>query len=146
MKTTSRITFRELFKSARNTLPYLLEGAIIEFTEHVMGRMKSLNFSRTDLAAKLGSSSAYVTKVLKGDTNFTLESMVKISDALDSELRLELVPKTTVIIWAEVAEKRSPSPKPESTFWANTNRIGERKPLANRRFDMCLFENEYYRE
>jgi transcriptional regulator with XRE-family HTH domain len=44
------------------------------------------------LAEKIGSSPAYVTKILRGETNFTLDSMVKIATALGCELTIGLRP------------------------------------------------------
>jgi hypothetical protein len=48
--------------------------------------------TRSALAEKIGSSPAYVTKILKGETNFTLDSMVKIANALNCELTIGLQP------------------------------------------------------
>ncbi|MGL4398710.1 MAG: helix-turn-helix domain-containing protein, partial [Luteolibacter sp.] len=50
---------------------------------------------RTALADKIGSSPAYITKILRGETNFTLDSMVKIATALGCELTIGLRPVPT---------------------------------------------------
>lgn len=44
--------------------------------------------SRTALAKKVGTSPAWITKVLRGDVNLTLETMVKLADALELDLNL----------------------------------------------------------
>jgi transcriptional regulator with XRE-family HTH domain len=54
--------------------------------------MKSRGITRTALAEKLGTSRAYITKILRGDTNFTLESMARVAQALDCEINFELRP------------------------------------------------------
>jgi len=111
-------TFRELFKSARNSIAYKTEGAIIEFTEQIVERMLAIKMSKSDLASKLGSSAPYVTKLLRGGTNFTLESMVKVSDALDSEIRIELVPKFSGKDWINLMEDQNPLSE-DQLAWTN---------------------------
>ena len=77
---------------ARDSHAYRAEGASIRFTEDLVAFMKTRGLTRTALAEKIGSSPAYVTKILRGETNFTLDSMVKIATALDCELTIGLQP------------------------------------------------------
>ena len=82
-------------EAARQTDAYRAEGASIRFTEDLVARMKASGLTRSALAAKIGSSPAYITKILRGDTNFTLDSMVKIAAALGCELTIGLQPLAT---------------------------------------------------
>jgi DNA-binding XRE family transcriptional regulator len=68
------------------------EGASIEFTNAMLTRMRQLDVSRSQLASRIGVNPAYISKILRGDTNFSLETMVKIANALDSEFRCQLQP------------------------------------------------------
>lgn len=77
---------------ARSSHAYRAEGASIRFTEDLVAFMKTSGLTRTALAEKIGSSPAYVTKILRGETNFTLDSMVKIATALGCELTIGLRP------------------------------------------------------
>jgi len=79
-------------QAARQSPAYHAEGASIRFTEALIARMESCGITRTALAEKIGTSPAYITKILRGDTNFTLESMAKIANALDCEMNFELRP------------------------------------------------------
>lgn len=79
-------------EAARQTPAYQAEGASIRFTEELLARMKSCGLTRSALAEKIGSSPAYVTKILRGDTNFTLDSMVRIAQALECEIDFILRP------------------------------------------------------
>ena len=45
------------------------------------------------MARRLGTSPAYVTKVLRGNANFTLATIVKLARALESEVRFRLSPR-----------------------------------------------------
>ena len=94
--------FATIFEKARKRIEYFVEGAIIEFTESVVQRMEGLEISKTDLSERLRCKPSYITKVLQGGTNFTLESMVKIAVALDCELAVRLIPKSCETKWSEV--------------------------------------------
>jgi len=78
---------------ARQTHAYRAEGVSIHFTEELVARMKASGMTRSALAEKIGTSPAYVTKILRGDTNFTLDSMTRIAEALGCELSIGLPPK-----------------------------------------------------
>jgi transcriptional regulator with XRE-family HTH domain len=54
--------------------------------------MKARGLTRSTLAGMIGTSPAYITKILRGDTNFTLDTMVKIAHALDCEVSVQLSP------------------------------------------------------
>ena len=48
--------------------------------------------SRAVLARRLGTSQAYVTKVLRGNVNLTLATLVGLAQAVGREVRLDLAP------------------------------------------------------
>ena len=91
-------------EAARQTHSYRAEGVSIRFTEELVGRMKASGLTRSALAARIGSSPAYITKILRGDTNFTLDSMVKIAEALGCELSIGLQP----LLVSPSVNRRSP--------------------------------------
>ena len=89
-------------EAARETHAYRAEGASIRFTEDLVAAMKSSGLTRSALADKIGTSPAYITKILKGETNFTLDSMVKIANALNCELAIGLTPLKSVLPMASI--------------------------------------------
>jgi len=93
MKTIEQIheEIQAALKAARETHEYRAEGASIEFTNAILTRMRQLDVSRSQLASRIGVNPAYISK-MRGDTNFSLETMVKIANALDSEFRCQLQP------------------------------------------------------
>ena len=91
----TRKRFEKLFTQAREGLDYWVAGAIFDFTEEVVCLMEEKNITRSELAKKMGTSPAYITKVLRGSTNFTLASMVKLARALELEVRIRLVSVAT---------------------------------------------------
>jgi ribosome-binding protein aMBF1 (putative translation factor) len=68
--------------------------ASIEFTHDMVASMRRLGISRSELARMIEVKPAYVSKLLRGTTNFTLTTMVKIANALGCELRCRLQSST----------------------------------------------------
>ncbi len=91
MKTLSK-SLPSLLARTRGSEAYAVEGVKLEFTEQVVALMEAAGVTKAALAARLGVAPAYVTKVLGGTTNFTLESMVKIARALGAKLHMQLKP------------------------------------------------------
>jgi transcriptional regulator with XRE-family HTH domain len=94
------MTFKALFDKARDGLHYWVGAVQLDFAAEVNRVMTERDTSKADLARSLGTSAAYVTKALRGDTNFTIESMVRIARALDMDLRLHLAPKGAEVSWS----------------------------------------------
>ena len=72
---------------------FLTEEKILEFTERLVFEMKSKKVTRVQLASSLGKSKPFVTKLLKGNVNMTLKTMVSVAHALGCNLHLDLTPK-----------------------------------------------------
>jgi transcriptional regulator with XRE-family HTH domain len=85
-----RMTFSDLYRTAEQHEDYWIAGAILAFTESVLREMERQGLTRTALAARLGATPAYVTKILRGRVNFTLATMVRISRALGTKLHVHL--------------------------------------------------------
>ena len=49
----------------------------------MLDRMEELNMTQKQLAAHMGCSQLYVSKVLKGQGNLSLETISKIEDCLE---------------------------------------------------------------
>ena len=77
-----------------NDPDYWAEGLKLDFAEEVGRLMEEQKVSRAELARRLGTSPAYVTKILHWTANLTLTSMSKIALAFGSRVHLNLAPKT----------------------------------------------------
>lgn len=128
---TTKPTYGELFDSVRTTVPYIVDGLILELTEQIITRMRAESISRSQLAINLNTSPAYVTKLLGGGTNFTLESMVKVAEALDSEIKIEMTPKVEAKDWAVIIDHMFPAPIITSQVWSEkkADRDQAKEPL-----------------
>jgi len=85
-------SFRELVNEAKGRDAYWVASLILDFTEGLNKIMKANGVTRSDLARHLGVSPAYITKVLRGNVNFTVDSMVRLVKAAGGEVHIEVVP------------------------------------------------------
>ena len=84
--------FDDLYQEAEASDDYWLAGAVQDFTEEIFGLMERKGVTRSELARRLGTSPAYITKILRGNANFTLATMVRLARALGADLRVQLTP------------------------------------------------------
>ena len=82
--------FQKLLEEARQGDDYWIADAQIAFTEQLHELMERRQITKSELARRIGSSPAYITKVLRGSTNFTLASMVRLVRALDGDLQIAI--------------------------------------------------------
>lgn len=72
---------------------YLTEMQILKFTEAVVRNMERNTVPRAELARKLGVSKAMVTKLLSGNPNMTMKTMVTLAHVLGCELDVDIHPR-----------------------------------------------------
>jgi len=94
MKTIAKkqMELQAMMAAARKTHAYKVETSIMEFTEELVRLMEDRGISKSELARKIGANPAYITKILRGTSNFTMDTLVKIATALDCEFRCHLQP------------------------------------------------------
>ncbi len=68
--------------------------------------MRDEGISRSRLADRMGSSAAYITKILSGDFNFQMKTLAKLAVALKARLVIRLIKPGERI---EIVEKTKPS-------------------------------------
>jgi transcriptional regulator with XRE-family HTH domain len=81
--------FAQIVEKAKKHDEYWIAGVMIEFTEMVCKFMEEQKMTRTDLAKKLDVSSAYITKLLRGNANVTLKTMVRLAKVFNKEIKIE---------------------------------------------------------
>ncbi|MCC6483815.1 MAG: helix-turn-helix transcriptional regulator [Armatimonadetes bacterium] len=87
---------------------YQTEKVILDFTERICEIMEDSGTSRAELAERLGRSRPWVTKLLRGDQNMTIATMVGVMLALGYELRLEALPRDRVAAQWQLIEESHP--------------------------------------
>jgi len=85
-------SFGELWKEVEADEAFEAEKNILEFTTKLYQLMKERNISKKELARRLNTSQAYITKVFRGNANFTIHTMTKLAKALDGKLHIQITP------------------------------------------------------
>jgi len=83
LKQHSSPTFTQWRKEAE----YRLENkSWLRYSQHIsllmQDKMKEMNLTQKELASQMSVSQQYVSKILKGHENFSLETLAKIEDIL----------------------------------------------------------------
>ena len=78
--------FEKTLKSFEKDPQFLLERKILDVTEEICAVMKKKDITRKELAERLGVSPAAITKILRGNSNFTLKTLLSLASALDLDL------------------------------------------------------------
>lgn len=98
--------YRGMFREAESSVDYWTGLPIVEFTEDICRLMDEQKVSRAELARRLGTSRAYVTKLLGGDANFTLLTMVKVAMALGAAVHVHVADRNAVTRWRDKPSSR----------------------------------------
>jgi transcriptional regulator with XRE-family HTH domain len=86
-------SFKELIDEAKDRDTYWTASMILDFTEGLHKIMEANGVTRSDLARRLRVSPAYITKVLRGNVNFTVDSMVRLARAAGGEVSINIAPR-----------------------------------------------------
>lgn len=88
---TSKTWFENSVDQAKDDFDFRLEGYILDLTRQICNLMESKKITRSELAKRLNVSKSYVTEILTGTPNLTLESILKLSDAIGGKLQISMI-------------------------------------------------------
>jgi transcriptional regulator with XRE-family HTH domain len=117
--------YRELFRRAEASPDYWNAVAAHEFVRELERRLEEQGVSRAELARRLGTSKAYVTKVLSADANFTLATMTRLAAAVGGEVHIRISDRQAKA--RKVGRQPVPEPEPPRPG------AGEEPPAHGRR-------------
>lgn len=105
-----------------NSLPVdAAETIKLEFAIAIDAAIKNKNMTRKQVAEAIKTSPAWVTKVLRGDVNLTIESMAKLCQAIDHKLEIKVarslpLPQSNVISHSDFLSRNSACVKTRGAF------------------------------
>lgn len=91
----------------RETDAYKVEVAIADFTTDVDELMEGQGLTKRELAERLGVTPANVSKILRGDNNFTIRTMARVAGALGRYVRVHLAPDGVAVRWRELTPEEA---------------------------------------
>ncbi|WP_122845690.1 helix-turn-helix domain-containing protein [Pseudomonas viridiflava] len=117
-------SYSALKSRSKDRLSYWLESAKQDFMISIHNIMLKEKISNAELAGRIGCSPAYISKILRGDANFTIETMVKISRALKTKLCIHLSDPHESIQWRGivVSKRRAVIEEGQQRQWAKRPR------------------------
>jgi transcriptional regulator with XRE-family HTH domain len=76
---------------------FIAESLVVDIVENVIEIMESQRISNSELARRLGTSKAYISKILNGNPNMTILTLSKIASALNVKVSApELTPYSII--------------------------------------------------
>lgn len=75
-------SFQKGLAQARKRLAYHEEGLFLDVAARVIDAMENRRITRSELARRMGVNPAYITKILRGHANLSLESLAKVAFAM----------------------------------------------------------------
>lgn len=111
----------DFMEGLRDDVEFLLEEQKIAILEEILTIMEKQNVSRADLARKLKTSRAYITKLFRTDVNFTLRSMVQIAHALNTRVSCHFHGREARTEWLDIYPQVASMKSVESTIWQWTD-------------------------
>lgn len=116
------------FEDLKETPEYHAEQLKTEFALEIERIMRRYGITKSELARRMGTSPAYITKVLRGDANVTIETMAKLAWHVEARIHLHLTAKDAEGRWFEVVASPQPAISAHQTSahqWAQTRMLGE---------------------
>jgi transcriptional regulator with XRE-family HTH domain len=99
-------TFYELFESAQSSATFKSERAILDFTSELNRFMQQKNISKAEFARLIKKSPPYVSKIFRGDANFTIQTMTRLADALGGRIAIHVTERESAVKWFGLIEAK----------------------------------------
>lgn len=95
-------SYRALVDAAKETDKYWIENAKHDLAFGLHRQIRRSGMSNAELATKLDVKPPYISKVMRGDENLTIESMVKLVRAAGGRLHIQVADQADGIRWFSV--------------------------------------------
>ena len=87
--------YKKHFEDAKKKDAYWINQITLQFATALWNKMQANGIKPSQLAKIIGTSPAYITKVLRGDANYTVETLYKLSKAVDCKIQINMVDNNT---------------------------------------------------
>lgn len=87
----NKVNAAEFFRNLEESDEFHVESAKLEFALELKRLMERENLSNSELAERLGVSRPMISKLLRGDANLTIETMVRSARKVGGSLFIRIV-------------------------------------------------------
>lgn len=116
--------FGKLFAELEKSDSYWAQKTIVDFSVELHKLMRLRKLSKKQFSQKLGTSQAYITKVFKGDANFTIDTMVKLVRALNGQMKINVCPaEEKNVHWCRLLKNNQPQKPFVPKSWASNMEV-----------------------
>jgi transcriptional regulator with XRE-family HTH domain len=117
-------SYRDLIDGAETAPDFWVSVTSTEFLADVHRKMAELGVNKTELARRLNTSKAYVSRILAGNVNFTLLTMIKLAMALRGIVHTHVADKEALTIWRDLYVNTQPIIKTQAAESNGTDNAG----------------------
>lgn len=98
-------SFGQLYAKLEPTPAYQAEKLAVAFLAELNAFMQAHKLSNAELARRAGVSPAYITKVFRGPSNLSIETLTKLADAVGCKVHLHLANHDADVRWFDVFQQ-----------------------------------------
>jgi len=80
----------------------MIEAAKLDFALDMVKLMERAGYTQQEVAERAGVKPPYVNRVLRGDENLTIATMVKLANAAGARINIHLSASDCAVRWLEV--------------------------------------------
>ena len=99
-------SFGQLYAKLEPTSAYQAEKLAVSFLAELNAFMQAHGLTNAELARRAGVSPAYITKVFRGPSNLSIETLTKLADAVGCKVHLHLANHGADVRWFDVFQHR----------------------------------------
>ena len=105
----SKKSFAALYAKVEPTPAYQAEKLAVAFLAELNAFMQAHGLTNAELARRAGVSPAYITKVFRGPSNLSIETLTKLADAVGCKVHLHLANNGADVRWFDVFQQQQRS-------------------------------------
>jgi len=98
----NKVSHSELKESLKADRIFQAEKVKLDFAMALWRFMRNHNVNQAQMAAELGTSQPWISKVLRGDSNMTISTMAALAEAAGGELCLHIRDRHARMRWIEI--------------------------------------------
>ena len=112
-------SFKSLYEKEYQSPVFLSEQLKLRFLSEVKRKMDEQGVTKSELARRIHASPAYISKLFRGPTNISAETMAKLTHALDANVHIHLANKDANVRLFDIWQNNSPAPLSHARGWSN---------------------------
>ena len=99
MKISNR--YQKAFEQAKEAPAFWAESAMLDVARQLVARMNETGVKQAKLAQLMGKHAPFVSRVLSGEHNVTIQTIAAVAHALDAHIDVRLVPNKKAAVRAD---------------------------------------------